>query len=225
MYQVFASWSGGKDCCLAAYRARIKGFHVRYLANTVTEDGKRSCSHGLAADVIPIQAQAMGIPVVQRQTTRETYEAEFTSMLKDFHREGIEGGVFGDIDFNEHREWIERVCLAAGINPHLPLWLEGQDSLIREFIDAGFKSIVIATKAEILGEEWLGRTIDHDFVRQMEEMSKTKKVTPCGEAGEYHTLVVDGPLFQKRLEITESEKVLRGEHRFLEIKRITLKDK
>lgn len=225
MYPVFVSWSGGKDCCLAAYRASVKGFHVRYLANTVTENGNRSCSHGLAADVIPIQAQAMGIPVVQRPTTRETYEVEFTSMLKTFRQEGIEGGIFGDIDFNEHREWIERVCRAAGITPHLPLWLESQDSLIREFIDAGFKSIVIATKSEILGEEWLGRTIDHDFVRQLEELSQTKSVTPCGEAGEYHSLVVDGPLFQKRLEITDSEKVLRGEHWFLEIKGIALKDK
>jgi uncharacterized protein (TIGR00290 family) len=225
MHHVFASWSGGKDCCLACYRAKGNGFNVRYLANTVTENGRRSCSHGLSADIIKVQSQAMGIPVVQRRTTRDTYEDEFTNMLRDFRGEGIEGGVFGDIDFNAHREWIERVCGAAGITPHLPLWLESQDKLIREFIDSGFESIVIATKADMLGEEWLGRKIDYDFIGELDELSKTKNITPCGEAGEYHTLVIDGPLFQKRIEITEAEKVFRDEHWFLEIKGTELKDK
>ena len=120
MDKVFASWSGGKDCCLACYRAMASGLKVRYLANTVTEDGQRSWSHGLPADVIRVQSQAMGIPLVQRRTTRDSYEAEFKNMLRDFKQEGIDGGVFGDIDFNEHRQWIERVCQDVDITPHLP---------------------------------------------------------------------------------------------------------
>ena len=129
--KVFASWSGGKDCCLALYRAKSSGLDVRYLANTVTEDGRRSCSHGISADVIRAQSEAIGIPLVQRCTTRETYEPEFIKMLRTFKQEGIQGGVFGDIDFNAHLEWIERVCGKADITPHLPLWLESQDKLIR----------------------------------------------------------------------------------------------
>ncbi|MFC1971649.1 ATPase, partial [Chloroflexota bacterium] len=82
MPQVFASWSGGKDCCLAAYRAIVKGMDIRYLANTVSDDGRRSCSHGISADVIRTQADAMGIPIVQQSTTRETYEDEFIKMLR-----------------------------------------------------------------------------------------------------------------------------------------------
>ncbi len=225
MYGVFVSWSGGKDGCLAAYRAQREGFQLRYLANMVTEDGKRSCSHGVAAYVIRSQAEALGIPLVQRRTTRPTYEAEFVSLLNGFRQEGIEGGIFGDIDFIEHRRWNERICAGAGLRAHLPLWQENQDRLIREFIDAGFKSVIVATRAEILGEEWLGRTIDYDFIRELEEMSQTTEVTPCGEAGEFHTLVVDGPLFRKRLEITAAEKVSRGEHRYLEIKELALKDR
>ena len=104
MHQVFASWSGGKDICLACYLATINGLKVRYLANTVTEDGKRSCSHGLSAELLQVQSQAMGIPLVQRRTTRDNYEAEFKSMLCALKQEGIRGGVFGDIDFNEHRQ-------------------------------------------------------------------------------------------------------------------------
>jgi len=223
MNQVFSSWSGGKDCCLAAYRASVNGLKVRYLANTVTEDGQRSCSHGLSADIIRLQSRAMGIPLVQARTTRDTYETEFKNMLRRFKRQGIDGGVFGDIDFNEHREWIERVCQAADIVPHLPLWEESQEKILREFVSLGFEAVVVAAKADLFGEEVLGRKVDLDFIKQLEELKETRGITPCGEAGEYHTLVVDGPLFQQRLELLETRKVLREEHRFLEILKADLK--
>jgi len=225
MSQVFASWSGGKDCCLACYRAIISGLDVRYLANTITEDGQRSFSHGILAEVIRAQAQAIGIPLMQRRTTGEAYEAEFVKMLRTFKQEGIEGGVFGDIDFNAHREWIERVCQEANIIPHLPLWLESQDKLMREFIDSGFEAIVIAAKADLFGEEVLGQKVNMDFIKQLEQLRQTKGITLCGEAGEYHTLVIDGPLFQKRLEVLKTRKVLREGVRFLEILSTDLKAK
>ncbi len=223
MPKVFASWSGGKDGCLAVYRAMQSGMDVRYLANMVTEDGQRSCSHGILAAVIKKQAEALGIPIVQRPTTTDTYEAVFVKNIVGFKREGIEGGVFGDIDFNAHREWIERVCRKAGITAYLPLWLNDQTKLMEEFIAAGFKSIVVAVKTDLLGKDVLGRVIDKKFLTYLEGLNKG--ITPCGEAGEYHTLVVDGPLFKKRLEITRSEKVTRGDHHFLEILETKLKDK
>lgn len=223
MYRVFASWSGGKDGCLACYRAVENGFDVRYLANTITEDRQRSCSHGISSAVIRAQAQALGIPIVQQRTTRDTYEAEFIKMLRNFKAEGIEGGVFGDIDFNPHREWIERVCREADITPFLPLWGESQTVLMNEFINAGFEAVVVAARAEFFGEDVLGRKIDRDFLAQLEELGRTKNVTPCGEAGEYHSLVIDGPLFQQRLQITESNKVLREDIWFLEITGTELK--
>ena len=217
MQKVFASWSGGKDCCLACYRAVVGGMDVRYLANTITDDGKRSCSHGLSAEVIRVQSEALGIPVVQRRTTGDTYETEFISMLRTFRQEGIEGGVFGDIDFNEHRQWIERVCRKANMTPHLPLWLESQDKIMREFIDLGFEAVVIAARTDLFGEDILGQKVDLDFIKHLDELRKTKDITPCGEAGEYHTLVIDGPLFKQRVEIKETRKVTRNERWFLEI--------
>ena len=225
MKLVFASWSGGKDCCLACYRAVISGLDVCYLANTISEDGKRSRSHGISADVILTQAEDIGIPIVQRRTTGATYEAEFIKMLRSFKQEGIEGGVFGDIDFNAHRAWIERVCQQADITPFLPLWLESQDKLLREFIDAGFSAIVVAAKADLFGEEVLGRKIDRDFIKHLEELGKTMKITPCGESGEYHTLVVDGPLFERRVEILETNKVLKEGRWFLKILKSELRAK
>lgn len=225
MNQVFISWSGGKDSCLAGYLATINGLEVRYLANTVTEDGQRSRSHGLPAEVLQVQSQAIGIPLVQQRTSWDNYEAEFKKMLRAFRQEGIEGGIFGDIDFDEHRQWVERVCQEVDITPHLPLWGENQHKILRDFISLGFKAVVVATKADLLGEEWLGRRVDLDFIRHLDELRKTKDITPCGEAGEYHTLVTDGPLFKKRLEILENRKVLKDEHWFLEIVKSELRAK
>jgi len=225
MQQVFASWSGGKDSCLACYRAIASGLKVRYLANTVTEDGKRSRSHGLPAKVIQVQSEAVGIPLVQRRTTWDNYEVEFKSMLRTFKQEGVNGGVFGDIDFEEHREWIGRVCQEVDITPHLPLWGESQGKILRDFIDLGFEAIVVATKADLFGREWLGQRINLDFIRHLDKLKETKDITPCGEAGEYHTLVIDGPLFKKRMEILKTRKVLRDTRWFLDILDTELRSK
>ena len=223
--QVFMSWSGGKDCCLALYRAIKSGMDVKYLANTVRENGTRSCSHGISSAVIKAQAKALGMPIVQQPTLNDNYEEQFVKMIKKFKGEGIEGGVFGDIDFNAHREWIENACTKADITPYLPLWLEDQTKLMEEFIDAGFESVVVAAKAELFGMDVLGRKIDRDFIKYLEGMSEKQEITPCGEAGEYHTLVIDGPIFKQRLEITNSEKVQRDGYIYLEICDTELKSK
>jgi diphthine-ammonia ligase len=223
MEKVFASWSGGKDCCLSLHRAVKSGMDVRCLVNMVTADGKRSCSHGMSATIIKKQAEALGIPIVQKPTTNDNYADVFTATLKELHEDGVTGGVFGDIDFSPHREWIEKICGPAGIAPHLPLWQEDQQKLMEEFIDAGYKAVIVAVKAELLGEEALGRIIDRKFLAYIKGLDKG--ITPCGEAGEFHSLVIDGPLFKKQLVIKESTKVTRGDHHFLEILKTDYKAK
>jgi diphthine-ammonia ligase len=215
--RVFVSWSGGKESCLACRRAIASGLNVSYLVNMATEDGTRSRTHGLSSQILKIQAQAIGIPLVQRRASWQSYESEFKEMVAELKREGIAGGVFGDIDLDEHREWVERVCGEAGISAYQPLWGQSQAEILRDFVDSGFEAVVVAARADTLGQEWLGRKIDADFVKQMVEMSRAQAITPCGETGEYHTLVVDGPLFRERMEITEAGKVLRDNHWFLEI--------
>jgi diphthine-ammonia ligase len=220
MEKAFVSWSGGKDCCQAAYLAQKQGFQIKYLLNMVTQDGQRSCSHGLASNWIKLQSEAMAIPVLQKLTTGDNYESVFTASLAKIKEEGINTGVFGDIDFNAHREWIERVCGKAGVTPVLPLWLGDQDKIARDFIQAGFKSVVVAVRSDLLGEEWLGRVFNLDFLKDLS--SCDRGITPCGEAGEFHTLVLDGPLFQKRMRIVEAGKVQRDNHWFLDIRKIEL---
>ena len=222
MEQAFCSWSGGKDCCLALYRAASRGLKVSHLLNMVTEDGQQSRSHGLAAKWLQMQAKAIGMPLIQHRTTHAGYEADFKSIIRDLKQQGVTAGVFGDIDFNAHREWIDRVCSETGLLPHLPLWEEKQTELLKELMGLGFVAVVVATRADLLGEEWLGRKLDASFLADLAEVENT---TPCGEAGEYHTLVVDGPLFRKKLEIIETRKVLRDGHWFLDIVKCELRAK
>jgi uncharacterized protein (TIGR00290 family) len=162
----------------------------------------------------------MGVPVLQKPTTGDNYEAVFTETLLKLREEGVDTGIFGDIDFEPHREWIERVCGKAGVKAVLPLWQKKQDQLARDFIELGFESVLVAVRSDLLGKEWLGRKFDAAFLKDL--CAFNKGITPCGEAGEFHTLVIDGPLFKKRIDILESEKVQRDNHWFLDIKKCEL---
>ena len=162
-----------------------------------------------------MQAEAIRIPIVQRKTTWESYEEEFKKALSYFKKEGIQAGVFGDIDLQEHREWVERVCKDTDIKPVLPLWGEEREKLLEEFIGAGFKAIVVAA-IEDLGEEWLGRQIDNNFINDLKKL----KVDLCGERGEYHTFVYNGPIFKKPIEVITGKKILKGRYWFLEVEDI-----
>jgi len=222
MEKVFVSWSGGKDCTLAAYQAMTNGFKVGYLINMATENGRKSWTHGLSSEVLKVQSRAMGIPLVQGRTTSEAYEDSFVKILLDLKQKGVTAGIFGDIDVQAHRDWVERVCRKAGMTAHLPLWQKDQNGLLRDFIAARFEAVVVNVRADLLGEEWLGRRIDADFVR---DINKRKDLTPCGEAGEYHTFVINGPFFKHRVAIAETNKALRDGHWFLEILKCELKPK
>jgi diphthine-ammonia ligase len=219
MTRAFVSWSGGKDCCLACYRAQQQGLEVCSLFNMAREDGARSRSHGFSTELLNMQARAMGLPLVQGQATWDDYEAEFERVLATLREKGITDGVYGDIDLDAHRQWVERVSRNCDITPHLPLWGQNQDDLMREFIDAGFRAIVVVVKADIMGPEWLGRELDGSFIA---DLAAAGGITPCGEAGEFHSLVIDGPLFSRGLIVEQVQKVRREGHWFLDIQQTSL---
>lgn len=214
--KVFISWSGGKETSLAFYKVmRNQDVKVAYLLNMLSEDGRLSRSHGISSNLLQFQAEAIGIPIVQRRTTWKGYEEEFKKAIVSFKKEDIRMGVFGDIDLQEHRDWVERVCKEIGIRPMLPLWKGKREELLKEFIQAGFKAIVVATQADFLGKEWLGRQVNKEFI---DDLKKLDDIDLCGEKGEYHTFVFNGPIFKKPIEITPGEKILRDNHWFLEIR-------
>jgi len=220
--KTFVSWSGGKDAALSYYRV-MENFHVTHLLNMVAEDGRISRSHGIRTDVLRMQAEAMSLPIVQIRSSWGTYEAEFKKALSGLKGRGVGAGIFGDIDLDAHREWVERVSKESGMKAVLPLWGEkNRENLIEELIEAGFETVIVATKKDILGTEWLGRKIDYDFVR---DISKIKGVDISGEGGEYHTFVVSGPIFKKRINILKAEKITRDQRCFLDILECELTEK
>lgn len=213
--KAFCCWSGGKESALSCYKVmRNQSIKVTYLLNMISEDGKYSRSHGINPSLLQLQAEAIGISIIQRRTTWETYEEEFKKAVLDFKRENIRAGIFGDIDLQEHREWVESVCKKMEIKPILPLWERNREDLLKEFIQAGFKAIVVAVKADFLTKEWLGRELNNEFI---EDLKALGSIDLCGENGEYHTFVYDGSIFKKPVEFKVGNKYLKDRHWFLEI--------
>jgi len=218
----FCSWSGGKDAALALHRARRSGLAATRLINMVTEDGTHSRTHGIEANLLSLQAQAIGIPLVQRRTTWNGYEAEFKKALSAFRDEGIYRGIFGDIDMEEHRAWVERVCSECNVRPSLPLWLEKRDDLLSEFIDEGFKAVIVTVDRRYLDDTWIGREVDRTFVDDLKALGGD--VDLCGEKGEYHSFVYDGPIFQRAVPFKKGNVRSDEEYFFLDIKALPLKE-
>lgn len=213
--KAFVSWSGGKDSALAFYNAmKNGGIEAAYLLNMLSENGTHSRSHRLSVAVLKAQAEAMRIPLAQRQATWQGYEEEFKKALAVFKEEGVQTGVFGDIDVQEHRDWVERVCGESSLKAILPLWQRSRESLMKEFIALGFKAVIVAVKLECMGAEWLGRQLDRQFV---EDMKCLPEADLCGENGEYHTFVYAGPVFRKPVDFVLGRKISEDKHCFLEL--------
>ncbi|MDD5085684.1 MAG: diphthine--ammonia ligase [Candidatus Omnitrophica bacterium] len=213
--KVVSLWSGGKDSCFACYKAIREGHEVVSLFNFTEPGSASSLSHGLKAELIRKQAAATGLPLFQKAMPRPTYRRDFIELIGEWKKEkGIKGIVFGDIYLEEHRDWIDKVCEEAEVQVLMPLWRIDTRKLVEDFIDAGFKSIIVRASAKLLGEEWPGLGIDRAFVKKLDDMGG---IDYCGEQGEFHTFVYDGPIFKKPLEPIAGKKTLRDGYWFLEL--------
>jgi uncharacterized protein (TIGR00290 family) len=185
------SWSGGKDCCLAMHRARAAGLDIGRLIAMFDESGERTRSHAIPRAVMQAQADALGRELVAPSASWGDYEQVFVEALVALKARGVTDMVFGDIDLAPHREWEEKVCAAAGMTPHLPLWREDRRALADEILDLGYRALVVCTDDRWLGPGFCGRAYDRAFIEGL-----PPGVDPCGENGEFHTFVTDGPLFR-----------------------------
>jgi len=215
------SWSGGKDGCFACYEAMRQGYQVSHLVNFIAQEHNRVRFHGTDTRLIQLQSQAIGIPLLQKETTWGRYEEEFKEAVRSLLPSGIKGMVFGDIYLQEHLDWVERVCSDIGIDAIEPLWGRKTRDIITDFIDSGFEAVIISAKSELIDREWMGRQIDKDFVSYLSD----NDIDPCGENGEYHTLVINGPIFESRIEIGQGEVAQRNSHWLLDISQYRLAPK
>jgi diphthine-ammonia ligase len=206
MKKVAVSWSGGKDSCLALYRLLKENHEVVCLLSMVSEEHARNHAHGIQLEILRTQAEALGLPLILVDSAGE-YELSLKKTLIELKKEyGVESIAFGSLYMKEDRVWNEQVAVRAGLEPLFPVWIQQDQSseLLHTFISSGFQSVVCRASSQHLNETWPGRVLDWRFY---EDIHQTE-CCPMGEMGEYHTFVMDGPLFEKKLEITQAEIIL-----------------
>jgi uncharacterized protein (TIGR00290 family) len=196
------SFSGGKDSCLALWRARQAGLDVRAVINVLEERGETNRSHGVPRSLLEAQARALGVELVAPAASWRDYEARFVQTLEGLKARGFEVAVFGDIDLQAHRDWEEKVCARVGLEAYLPLWLEPRPQVAREILRLGFRAIVVCVDSRFLDDEFCGRIYDEQFIADL-----PAGVDACGENGEFHTFVVDGPGFSEPVPCELASKV------------------
>jgi len=161
------------------------------LLSMLDADGVMSRSHGLSGGILTGQAEAMGLPLYPVCVDTEGYAQAFERTLERFRGMGVDDGVFGDIDLQAHRTWIEERCARAGVRAHFPLWGEVRRDAARAFVAGGYNAMVVAVSREGLDPSFLGRSFDPVFMDELEHLGRDIS----GEDGGFHTLVLDGPLF------------------------------
>ncbi len=186
------SYSCGKDSTLALYRLINNGFIPIALIIAVSNDTNRSWFHGIDNNFIDKISKELGIRVIVAKANTKNYQEAFQDALKQAKQLGASFCAFGDIDIQEHREWSEQTANAVGLDAVFPLWKNNRESIVKEFIDSGFLAIIkTVSKKHGVSSGFLSQTLNNDIVTQFEILG----IDVCGENGEYHTFVYDGPIF------------------------------
>jgi diphthine-ammonia ligase len=192
------SFSGGKDSILALYRMIKKGYEPIALLTTVKKNQEKSWTHGLGKEFLHRISKSLDIPLLLVECDVNEYERKFEEALIKAKDMGATMCVFGDIDIELHKKWDVDRCKNAGIKAELPLWQQNREDLVYEFIDSGFTTIINKVNLKYMGIEFLGKELNREIIDDI----KSTGSDACGENGEYHTFVVDGPLFKNRIDFT-----------------------
>ena len=207
--EVIFNWSGGKDSAMALYEVLEQNtFSVYSLVTTVNKDYHRISMHGIRDEILQLQVENMGIPLTRillsSKSSNEEYNQGMYEAMSHFIKRGIKKAVFGDIFLEDIRLYRENQLKKVNMTALFPLWLKSTEELSVKFIGLGFKAVVTCVDTQQLSGEFCGMEYNKDFLDKLPD-----KVDPCGENGEFHTLVYDGPIFKEPLNIRKGEKVLR----------------
>ncbi|NQX37934.1 MJ0570-related uncharacterized domain-containing protein [Pedobacter steynii] len=201
------NWSGGKDSCLALHHILADDdFEVRYLLTTVNEAFNRVSMHGVREELLLTQAASVGLPLYQirlpESPKMEDYEESMHRHLTGLQQEGITHSIFGDIFLEDLKKYRENKLEEIGLKAVFPLWKQDTRAIIREFLSLGYKTVIVCAKEGL--EAFCGRVIDERFMDDL-----PPGIDPCGENGEFHTFVFDGPIFKSPVHFTLGEKVYK----------------
>ncbi|MDA8346323.1 MAG: adenine nucleotide alpha hydrolase [Thermaerobacter sp.] len=205
---VVLSWSGGKDSALALAALRQMGEAVHCLLTTVTEDYDRISMHGVRRELLHAQARAARLPLqevhIPKDCTNDIYEARMGDVVRQLAAQGAHRFAFGDLFLEDVRAYREVHLQRAGLQALFPLWRRDTSQLAQTFVAEGFRAVIVAVDPRQLPIEFIGRDYD---ARLLHDLPAT--VDPCGEHGEFHSFVWDGPVFDRPIPILRGDAVLR----------------
>ncbi len=206
----YFNWSSGKDSALALYKIlQDSTYQIDLLITNVNQEYERVSMHGLHQNLLDKQAESIGLPLQKNyfpaEVTMETYNATMQEKMEALIEKGYTHAVFGDIFLEDLKKYREMKLAEVGIQGIFPLWKKDTKKVLKEFLSLGFKAITVCVNAGLLGEEFVGRIIDEQFINDLPE-----EVDVCGENGEFHTFVFDGPLFDFPIDFRMGEKILKS---------------
>lgn len=196
-YKTFLNWSGGKDALFALHK-KSEEFTVDKLVTTFNSENNRVNMHGLRKELIEKQAESLDIPLMpiylKPNISLPDYNKFMNLQLEKLKKEGYSHSMYGDILLEDLKFYREEQLKKIGLKTVFPLWEKDTEQMIRDFIETGYKALVVVTNNKVLDASFCGRILDEDFIKDL-----PPEVDPCGENGEFHTFVFDGPLFKKRV--------------------------
>ena len=201
------SWSGGKDASFALWLAQKEGGEPAALCTMLSDDGEHTDSHGLHRNIIQAQGDALGLPVVFKTVISGGYELCLKTAIEESRQAfGSTSIVFGDIDLDAHKIWLDRVASEVDSFPRFPLWHYSRRQLLSDVISAGFEMLIISVRHDKMSPNFLGKVMTTELAKEIEALG----ICPTGEDGEFHTLVINGPDFSAPLNI-ETNEIRQGE--------------
>jgi len=215
--KVIVSWSSGKDSAMALYKiVKSNEFEILAILTTVSDMFQRISMHGVREELLDQQANSIGIAVekvrIPYPCPNEVYEQKMVELLRNYESKGVSHVVFGDLFLEDIRRYREDKLAEVGITPIFPLWKENTKELAKTIIRVGFKAVVTCVDPKKLDPKFAGRYFDEMFLNEI-----PANVDACGENGEFHTFVFDGPIFRNRIEITVGDRVFRDGFQFVDL--------
>lgn len=215
--KVIFCWSGGKDSVMALYEAQKSGnYEILSLLTTTTEDYKRVSMHGVRNELVQQQAEALDLSLlkmrISKDSTNKEYEFNMKRALFGFKAKGARSVIFGDIFLENLRQYREENLKQVGMKAIFPIWKKDTKELVKEFVNLGFRAIVTCVDSKVLDKSFVGCEINDQFISRLPE-----GIDPCGENGEFHSFVFDGPIFKEKIDVSIGEIVKRDAFYFCDL--------
>ena len=203
--KAFFNWSGGKDSALALYEVlQNSSFDVKYLLTNLSAEHNRISMHGVRFELLQLQAKSIGLPLttlkIKKDASMEDYNDLVQEKMQFFIDKGIKHCFFGDIFLEDLKIYREKQLDKVNIKAHFPLWKRPTKNVIKTFLDLGFKAKVVSVNANLLDKSFAGRELNESYIKDL-----PKNVDVCGENGEFHSFVYDGPIFKNPISVKVGE--------------------